>query len=219
MQTWWKSKKLKNIVVQFVCIFLTNISEFILWRSQALMQSIKENRIRPLLTVNVAIWEDWLAGKNAEKPFLLSLNCFRVCCAVRQTLEGSLAGERPLVALCESSLGLHVLGVSSQCVGPGFNPWSGNQIPHAATKTWHSRIDKQILRGENGELSSSYTLSRTLVVCARRHHFSVRETFPSSVSHQGRFSIEFVFRFCSNSRHLWAWKFLVDDKTLEKSLE
>ena len=111
------------------------------------------------------------------------------------------------------------LCLSSQCVGPGFNPWSGNQIPYAATKTWHSRIDKQILRGENGELSSSYTLSRTLVVCARRHHFSVRETFPSSVSHQGRFSIEFVFRFCSNSRHLWAWKFLVDDKTLEKSLE
>ena len=74
------------------------------------MQSIKENRIRPLLTVNVAISEDWLAGKNAEKPFLLSLNCFRVCCAVRQTLEGRLAGERPLVALCESSLGLHVLG-------------------------------------------------------------------------------------------------------------
>ena len=22
----------------------------------------------------------------------------------------------------------------SQCRGPGFNPWSGNQIPHAATK-------------------------------------------------------------------------------------
>ena len=24
---------------------------------------------------------------------------------------------------------------SSQCRGPGFNPWSGNKIPHAATKT------------------------------------------------------------------------------------
>ena len=23
---------------------------------------------------------------------------------------------------------------SSQCRGPGFNPWSGNWIPHAATK-------------------------------------------------------------------------------------
>ena len=26
----------------------------------------------------------------------------------------------------------------SQCRGPGFNPWSGNQIPHAATKIPHA---------------------------------------------------------------------------------
>ena len=24
-----------------------------------------------------------------------------------------------------------------QCTGPGFNPWSGNEIPHAATKRSH----------------------------------------------------------------------------------
>ena len=45
----------------------------------------------------------------------------------------------------------------SQCRGPGFDPWSGNwilhaatksshaaakKIPHAATKTWHSQINK-----------------------------------------------------------------------------
>ena len=43
----------------------------------------------------------------------------------------------------------------SQCRGPGFNPWSGNLIPyaatkssHAATKTWHSQIDKYFLKKE-----------------------------------------------------------------------
>ena len=28
----------------------------------------------------------------------------------------------------------------SQCRGPGFDPWSGNQILRAATKTWHSQL-------------------------------------------------------------------------------
>ena len=31
----------------------------------------------------------------------------------------------------------------SQCRGPGFNPWLGNYMPHATTKTWQSQI-KQI---------------------------------------------------------------------------
>ena len=26
--------------------------------------------------------------------------------------------------------------------GPSFNPGSGNQIPHATTKTWHSLLNK-----------------------------------------------------------------------------
>ena len=30
----------------------------------------------------------------------------------------------------------------SQCRGPGFDPWSGNQIPHAATKIQSSQIKK-----------------------------------------------------------------------------
>ena len=30
----------------------------------------------------------------------------------------------------------------SECMGPGFNPWSGNWIPYAATKTQHSQIIK-----------------------------------------------------------------------------
>ena len=29
-----------------------------------------------------------------------------------------------------------------QCKGPRFEPLSGNSIPHAATKTWHSQINK-----------------------------------------------------------------------------
>ena len=28
--------------------------------------------------------------------------------------------------------------------GAGFDPWSGNQVPHAAPKTWHSQIKKSI---------------------------------------------------------------------------
>ena len=32
------------------------------------------------------------------------------------------------------------LGLCSQCRGPGFDLWSENQIPHAATKTWDSQI-------------------------------------------------------------------------------
>ena len=28
--------------------------------------------------------------------------------------------------------------LSSQCQGPGFDLQSGNESPHAATKTWHS---------------------------------------------------------------------------------
>ena len=29
----------------------------------------------------------------------------------------------------------------SQCRGPGFNPWLGNKIPHAAIKTRDSQIN------------------------------------------------------------------------------
>ena len=31
---------------------------------------------------------------------------------------------------------------NSQCKEPGFNPWSRNWIPHAATNTWHGKINK-----------------------------------------------------------------------------
>ena len=31
----------------------------------------------------------------------------------------------------------------SQCRGPGFDPWLGGWIPHGATKTWWSQINKQ----------------------------------------------------------------------------
>ena len=33
--------------------------------------------------------------------------------------------------------------LGSQCKGPGFNPWSGNQIPHAATKSSHAALKKR----------------------------------------------------------------------------
>ena len=31
-----------------------------------------------------------------------------------------------------------VKSLHSQCKGPEFDPWSGNQIPHAATKSSHA---------------------------------------------------------------------------------
>ena len=34
--------------------------------------------------------------------------------------------------------------LSSQCKGPGFNPRSGNWIPHVTTKSWYRQINKQI---------------------------------------------------------------------------
>ena len=33
----------------------------------------------------------------------------------------------------------------SQCRGPSFHPWSG-KIPHVATKTWHSQVNKSTKR-------------------------------------------------------------------------
>ena len=39
-----------------------------------------------------------------------------------------------------TSLAVHWLTLCSQCRGPGFDPRSGNKIPHAVTKTQHSQI-------------------------------------------------------------------------------
>ena len=38
--------------------------------------------------------------------------------------------------------GLVVKTRRSQCQGPGFDSWSGNQSPHATTKTQYSQIYK-----------------------------------------------------------------------------
>ena len=46
-----------------------------------------------------------------------------------------------------------------QCRRPGFNPWSGNETPHATTKTWHSQnkiIKKKII------YETSYTTRKLL---------------------------------------------------------
>ena len=34
----------------------------------------------------------------------------------------------------------------SQCKGPAFDPWTGNKIPHATTKTHHNQIIFKILK-------------------------------------------------------------------------
>ena len=41
----------------------------------------------------------------------------------------------------------------SQCRGPGFDPWSGNQVPHAKTKSSHTTTNK-ILRATTKTLHS-----------------------------------------------------------------
>ena len=43
-----------------------------------------------------------------------------------------------------TSLVVQQLRVCSQCRGSGFDHQSGNSIPHAPTKTWHSQIKKLI---------------------------------------------------------------------------
>ena len=48
-----------------------------------------------------------------------------------------------------------------RCRGPGFDPWSGNQIPYATTKslnaaskTWHSQTLKNNNNNSNGKKNS-----------------------------------------------------------------
>ena len=43
-----------------------------------------------------------------------------------------------------TSLVVQGLRLCSQCRGPRFDPWLGNWIPHAATKTQHSQINKHL---------------------------------------------------------------------------
>ena len=38
--------------------------------------------------------------------------------------------------------GLAAKTLSSQRRGPGFDPWSVSEIPHAATKSWHRQINR-----------------------------------------------------------------------------
>ena len=37
----------------------------------------------------------------------------------------------------------------SQCTGPWFNPWSGNEIPHPATKSLHGTAKDPACHSEN----------------------------------------------------------------------
>ena len=41
-----------------------------------------------------------------------------------------------------TSLVVQGLTLYSHCRRLGFNPWSGNYIPNATTKTWQSQINK-----------------------------------------------------------------------------
>ena len=42
----------------------------------------------------------------------------------------------------------------SQCRGPGFQPWSGNQIPHAAAKSLRAAAKDPESRNEDGRSRS-----------------------------------------------------------------
>ena len=50
---------------------------------------------------------------------------------------------------CGTSLVVHRLRLCSQCGGPGFNPWSGNQITHAATKNLYAATKDPTCHNEN----------------------------------------------------------------------
>ena len=41
-------------------------------------------------------------------------------------------------------------GPYSQCSRPGLDPWSGNYIAHAGTKTQYSQIGKEIIFKQDG---------------------------------------------------------------------
>ena len=62
----------------------------------------------------------------------------------------------------------------SQCRGPRFNPWSGNQIPHdpkslqAVTKTWHRQINMYFLKVASSQTRCFQYLSKS---CLKGHFF------------------------------------------------
>ena len=56
------------------------------------------------------------------------------CCELLSACERVNSGDFPSSPMAKTP--------RSQCWGPRFNPWSGNWIPHATTKTWHSQINK-----------------------------------------------------------------------------
>ena len=69
----------------------------------------------------------------------------KVCKDILQTLnkaerpEVSLERERRTLKCCWDFSGGPVTKTpSSQCRGPGFNPWSGNWIPQATTESSHA---------------------------------------------------------------------------------
>ena len=62
-------------------------------------------------------------------------------------------------SLVAQRLRLHAANVE----GPGFNPWSGNQVPHAATKTWHSQLNK-FKRKKTTMISQCYMHTYTYIL-------------------------------------------------------
>ena len=72
-------------------------------------------------------------------PSLYHKYCFIV--SLNQILNKSI--------YCGTSLVTQWLRLCSQCGGPGFNPWSGNQITHAATKSLHTTTKDPTFHNEN----------------------------------------------------------------------
>ena len=61
-----------------------------------------------------------------------------------------------------------------QCRSSGFNPWPGNQIPHATAKAWCSQINLKknlficvimCLKGKSNDSLYNFTTSIKLIVC------------------------------------------------------
>ena len=58
--------------------------------------------------------------------------------------------------------GLVAKTLYSQCSGPGFDPWSGNCIPHTTVKTWSSQINKSFLKRERKWVVEHYLYLNSL---------------------------------------------------------
>ena len=81
--------------------------------------------------------------KSSYRAKPLAVNCKETFSRPSAVLS---QGQRPIIKTTDSwdfPGGPAAKTLCSQCRGPGFNPWLGNLIPHAAAKARNSQINKK----------------------------------------------------------------------------